>query len=254
MEASASSAIMNGPPGPFLRRLRIIGFLAKVITITSGNIGRGPCSQCYRKAVPPAILLSAIKALAPDSSSPGNVRWLSCGHRSVTATVWRKPIVVLGRKFMAEAHSRRTLFGIAAGGSISALLAGCAAPDRGTAVPANLTTKATVLGLPNERFFPFFGSEPLFHEVVAAIRRRQRVLGLPDDQLPPSMDILAVSGGGENGAFGAGVLCGWTEAGNRPTFELVTGVSTGALTAPFAFLGSAYDEQLRAVYADIKPS
>lgn len=68
------------------------------------------------------------------------------------------------------------------------------------------------------------------------------------------MDILAVSGGGENGAFGAGVLCGWTEAGNRPTFELVTGVSTGALTAPFAFLGSAYDEQLRAVYADIKPS
>ncbi len=53
------------------------------------------------------------------------------------------------------------------------------------------------------------------------------------------MQILAVSGGGENGAFGAGLLCGWTEAGTRHGFELVTGVSTGALTAPFAFIGSS---------------
>jgi predicted patatin/cPLA2 family phospholipase len=74
------------------------------------------------------------------------------------------------------------------------------------------------------------------------------MLGLALDQLPPETQILAVSGGGENGAFGAGVLCGWSEAGTRPLFELVTGVSTGALTAPFAFLGSSYDPQLRAVY------
>jgi len=66
-------------------------------------------------------------------------------------------------------------------------------------------------------------------------------------------EFLAVSGGGEDGAFGAGLLCGWTEAGTRPEFEVVTGVSTGALTAPFAFLGSAYDAQLRAVYTDLKP-
>ena len=69
-------------------------------------------------------------------------------------------------------------------------------------------------------------------------------------QLPPA-NFLAVSGGGEDGAFGAGLLCGWTETGSRPEFKLVTGISTGALTAPFAFLGAKYDEQLKAVYTTI---
>ena len=67
------------------------------------------------------------------------------------------------------------------------------------------------------------------------------------------MQLLAVSGGGENGAFGAGLLCGWSEQGTRPVFELVTGVSTGALIAPFAYLGSGYDPQLRSVYTDLTP-
>jgi predicted patatin/cPLA2 family phospholipase len=59
---------------------------------------------------------------------------------------------------------------------------------------------------------------------------------------------LALSGGGADGAYGAGVLNGWTEAGTRPTFSMVSGVSTGALIAPFAFLGSDYDATLRDVY------
>ena len=63
-----------------------------------------------------------------------------------------------------------------------------------------------------------------------------------------------MSGGGENGAFGSGLLCGWSEHGTRPVFELVTGISTGALTAPFAYLGSSYDPQLRAVYTELKSS
>ena len=62
---------------------------------------------------------------------------------------------------------------------------------------------------------------------------------------------LAISGGGENGAFGAGLLTGWTQLGNRPQFKGVTGVSTGALSAPFAFLGSDYDRDLERVYTDI---
>lgn len=61
-------------------------------------------------------------------------------------------------------------------------------------------------------------------------------------------DILALSGGGANGAYGAGLLVGWTESGHRPEFEIVTGVSTGALSAPFAFLGSDWDPQLREAY------
>jgi predicted patatin/cPLA2 family phospholipase len=58
-------------------------------------------------------------------------------------------------------------------------------------------------------------------------------------------DVLAISGGGANGAFAAGLLRGWSEAGNRPIFRLVTGVSVGAIIAPFAFLGPEYDAKLR---------
>lgn len=59
---------------------------------------------------------------------------------------------------------------------------------------------------------------------------------------------LAISGGGADGAFGAGVLCGWTDAGTRPQFKLVTGISTGALAAPFALLGPQYDTTMREIY------
>jgi hypothetical protein len=62
------------------------------------------------------------------------------------------------------------------------------------------------------------------------------------------LSYLALSGGGADGAYGAGVLNGWTAAGTRPQFSVVSGVSTGALIAPFAFLGPAYDATLRDVY------
>ena len=66
------------------------------------------------------------------------------------------------------------------------------------------------------------------------------------DQTPTN--ILALSGGGANGAYGGGLLVGWTEAGTRPEFDIVTGVSTGALAAPFAFLGSDWDDKLTEAY------
>ncbi|MBK9340361.1 MAG: patatin-like phospholipase family protein [Rhodoferax sp.] len=69
----------------------------------------------------------------------------------------------------------------------------------------------------------------------------------PSAKLPTS-SLLALSGGGDNGAFGAGVLNGWTATGTRPEFLLVTGISTGALIAPFAFLGPKYDAVLRDLY------
>ncbi|HKQ98459.1 MAG TPA: patatin-like phospholipase family protein [Candidatus Polarisedimenticolia bacterium] len=68
--------------------------------------------------------------------------------------------------------------------------------------------------------------------------------------LPPS-NFLAISGGGDNGAFGAGLMKGWSASGSRPEFKLVTGVSTGALIAPFAFLGPAYDDTLKSLYTEI---
>jgi predicted acylesterase/phospholipase RssA len=64
--------------------------------------------------------------------------------------------------------------------------------------------------------------------------------------------FLALSGGGANGAFGAGFLCGWTESGTRPNFRIVTGISTGALIAPLAFAGPKYDETLKEAYTTIE--
>ena len=58
------------------------------------------------------------------------------------------------------------------------------------------------------------------------------------------LTILALSGGGSGGAFGAGAVAGLTRAGTRPQFDVVTGVSAGALIAPYAFLGPAWDAQL----------
>jgi hypothetical protein len=62
------------------------------------------------------------------------------------------------------------------------------------------------------------------------------------------VSYVALSGGGADGAYGAGILSGWTAAGTRPEFSMVSGVSTSALIAPFAFLGPAYDATLREVY------
>jgi len=68
---------------------------------------------------------------------------------------------------------------------------------------------------------------------------------------PADVHVLAISGGGADGAFGAGVLSGWTANGTRPEFRVVTGVSTGALSAPFVFLGPKYDDTLRRLYTTV---
>ena len=69
---------------------------------------------------------------------------------------------------------------------------------------------------------------------------------------PAVHSILALSGGGANGAYGAGVIVGWSDTGKRPNFDIVTGISTGALAAPFAFLGPQWDDALKRAYTDGK--
>jgi hypothetical protein len=148
-------------------------------------------------------------------------------------------------------HGGRRGFLTVASLAAAGLVSGCAAPPRLAAVPREATGRATALGLANERFFYISDAAAIEREFMEAGRRQPRRAGLrPGDRLPTS-HFLAVSGGGENGAFGAGLLNGWSEAGTRPVFDLVTGVSTGALTAPFAYLGPDYDPQLRGVYTDI---
>ena len=133
-------------------------------------------------------------------------------------------------------------------------LTNCALPERLAAVPQDETTLAQIPGIPNARFFPDTQIELMARETLAARQREIDSLARAGHRGPlPETNILAVSGGGEDGAFGAGLLTGWTETGSRPEFKLVTGVSTGALTAPFAFLGSAWDKQLTDVYTGITP-
>ena len=151
--------------------------------------------------------------------------------------------------------SRRSFLCLSTAGGLSTLLPGCGGGvERHPAVPRDRSNQASVLGIPNERFFPFNGTDPLEEEFFRAAERQRQVRGLATVMDLPGFNLLAVSGGGENGAFGAGLLCGWSELGTRPTFDYVTGVSTGALTAPFAYLGSAYDRELRAVYTELSPS
>ena len=78
------------------------------------------------------------------------------------------------------------------------------------------------------------------------------------EQVARRRSVLCLSGGGSYGAYSAGVLCGWTASGDRPgcggrpNFDVVTGISTGALTAPLAFLGPRYDDQLRTFYTTVE--
>ena len=131
---------------------------------------------------------------------------------------------------------------------------GLQVPLRLEAVPFELTARAVVPGIPNARYFVLSDVESLVRDALAARQREEAFLSQSGraGELPP-LELLAISGGGDKGAFGAGLLNGWTASGTRPMFKLVTGVSTGALIAPFAFLGPEYDKVLEEVYTTLSP-
>ena len=134
-------------------------------------------------------------------------------------------------------------------GLLALIMTGCSStPERQSQhiLPIDLISQAAIPGVPEARFWgdewPTWSQER-FDTWTAAETKKN---------LPALYDVphnyLAISGGGANGAFGAGLLAGWTATGTRPEFSMVTGVSTGALTAPFAFLGSDYDDELKRVF------
>ena len=127
-------------------------------------------------------------------------------------------------------------------------LTGCASLPR-DAVPPAYADKAVVIEGAQVRYWG--DREPSNFRALAAEKWAQVKSTRPSllsKGTRPRIDFLAVSGGGSDGAFGAGLLVGWTARGDRPEFDIVTGISTGALTAPFAFLGPKYDPALKAVY------
>ncbi len=121
-----------------------------------------------------------------------------------------------------------------------AVLSGCITPPRIAGPPA-APADAALLGF--AATIRTNGNDPRALDDVTAVLARLRAAATDG-----SLDILALSGGGAGGAYGAGALVGLTDVGRRPQFEIVTGVSTGALIAPFAFLGSVWDAQLEEAY------
>ena len=125
-------------------------------------------------------------------------------------------------------------------------IVGCAGKLPRNPLPSDFSNEAHIPGIPEARFWadewPKYSLEILNKSSDEELRRDYTAL------YNKPHNYLAISGGGANGAFGAGLLAGWTESGTRPEFTMVTGISTGALSAPFAFLGHDYDDELKEVY------
>ncbi len=128
------------------------------------------------------------------------------------------------------------------------ILSGCASLPLRDAVPERLASTAELPGLSQVRVWgdEAGGALQRFMTTEAA-QAKSRRSGVAKGRAVTD-HILAISGGADDGAFGAGLLVGWSKAGTRPEFAVVTGISAGALIAPFAFLGTGYDRHLEALF------
>ena len=128
-------------------------------------------------------------------------------------------------------------------------LAGCSSLQRKAAVPSQQMGQAQIAGLSGVRYL--VASQSSIDQMAGDIQDGFKVRDAKTLNAPAN--YLSLSGGGDDGAYGAGLLIGWAERGDRPQFNLVTGISTGALIAPFAFMGKEYDPALREVYTKYGP-
>jgi len=134
--------------------------------------------------------------------------------------------------------------------SVLVVISGCATLPRNP-VPIDRIHEAQVVQAPDMRAFAGAISPIFQDDFVRSLHQEDTGDFINPETGHKRYSALALSGGGSHGAFGAGFLYGWSKKGDRPSFKLVTGISTGALIAPFAFLGSSHDEQLRQVYTTV---
>jgi hypothetical protein len=150
--------------------------------------------------------------------------------------------------FASRQGSRRQGYVLVMTCVVAFILPGCMALQVRHPLPEHLQNQAQVDDLPGIRAWGDTYSESLEQSGIESIKQE---MAANHGKLEAEANFLALSGGGGDGAFGAGILCGWTETGTRPRFKLVTGISTGALIAPFAFLGPEYDARLKEAYTTI---
>ncbi len=142
--------------------------------------------------------------------------------------------------------------GVAAALVLCLLIGGCAS-ERTNCAPLTLLKPENVVDLSASSQSPSQGVErEVFEELTAPLRKHHEDANNdPSAANRKQRNILALSGGGSLGAYSAGVLNGWTASGTRPTFDVVTGTSTGALIAPLAFLGPCHDARIRELYTNV---
>src|SRR6266481_8243629 len=133
-------------------------------------------------------------------------------------------------------------------GSTVFLAAGCATIAPRNVLPQADAAQIELEGFHNIRFWGDASTREIQAIMMADASKTEGRLSSGGERHPPVSNLLAISGGAQDGAFGAGLLVGWSDAGTRPVFDLVTGVSSGALIAPFAFLGREHDSQLREIF------
>jgi hypothetical protein len=132
---------------------------------------------------------------------------------------------------------------------IASSVTGCATVRR--PVPLGLETEALVGNMDDVRMMQGQHNTKLQESLLSSVlqeRAGEYPIGTDGVKI---YSVLAISGGGANGAYGAGLMKGWSEEGSRPVFKVVTGVSTGAISAPYIFLGKEYDCELEIVYTTI---
>jgi hypothetical protein len=134
------------------------------------------------------------------------------------------------------------------------MVTACASEPPRNPVPFEFANRAEVVGMPGVRVWGDELSDALHQDLVHSIRNENPDLFPRGPDGAFQYSSLSLSGGGDHGAFGAGFLKGWTESGTRPTFKIVSGISTGALIAPFAMLGGDYDGILEAAYTTVSAS
>ena len=128
------------------------------------------------------------------------------------------------------------------------LTAGCATIAPRNVLPQANAGQIELEGFHNIRFWGDASARDIQAIMMADAPKAETRLSSGVESHQPVSNILAISGGAEDGAYGAGLLVGWSDAGTRPVFDLVTGVSSGALIAPFVFLGREHDNQLREIF------
>ncbi len=135
--------------------------------------------------------------------------------------------------------------------ALSVAATGCAGDLKRKPVPVNKMAAAEPRKNPDVRAVGLKLSPVLQADLVQSLRDESEDIYCQDEKGDASYCTLALSGGGGYGAFGAGFLNGWTDSGTRPTFKIVTGISTGAIIAPFAFIGPEYDQALKTGFTTI---